>query len=228
MENSYIVASCKSWHRSGFDDLKRVVGGRWIWISSPEELLRIAGEKSSLRYIFFLHWNWHVPVDILTRIECVCFHMKDVPFGRGGSPLQNLIVAGHESTKLSALRMVEELDAGPVYVKRELSLNGRAEEIYMRAGELSFEIIKWIIRNKPSPEPQRGDVVNFKRRMPRQSALPDKGALRLVYDHIRMLDAPSYPPAFIEYGDFRYEFSNAELVNDEIVARVVIRKKPVE
>lgn len=119
---------------------------------------------SRLRYIFFLHWNWHVPVELWSRFECACFHMTDVPYGRGGSPLQNLIVAGHESTKLTALRMVEELDAGPVYAKRELSLDGRAEEIYIRAAKLSFEIIKWMIRNEPSPEAQQGDVGSFKRR----------------------------------------------------------------
>ena len=228
MENSYIVASSKSWHRSGFDDLKRLEGGRWIWVSSPEELLRSAGEVSSLRYIFFLHWNWHVPVELWSRFECVCFHMTDVPYGRGGSPLQNLIVAGYESTKLTALRMVEELDSGPVYAKRELSLDGRAEEIYIRAGELSFEIIKWMIRNEPSPEPQQGDVVSFKRRKPEQSVLPEDGDLRLVYDHIRMLDAPTYPLAFVEHGNFRLEFSNAQLLKDEVIAKVVIRKKPTE
>jgi methionyl-tRNA formyltransferase len=153
--------------------------------------------------------------------------MTDVPYGRGGSPLQNLILAGHKRTKLTALRMVEEMDAGPIYAKRELSLDGRAEEIYIRAGELSFDIIKWMIRNEPNAEPQGGDVVSFNRRKPGQSVLPSAGALQLVYDHIRMLDAPTYPLAFVEHGNFRLEFSYAELLEDEIVARVVIRKKPV-
>lgn len=225
---SYIVASCKSWHRPGFDDLSRQEKGHWIWVTSPEELLRSVKEESGLRYIFFLHWNWQVPVEIWSRYECVCFHMTDVPYGRGGSPLQNLIVAGHQSTKLSALRMVEEMDAGPVYAKREMSLDGRAEEIYIRAGGLSFEIVQWMIVNEPTAVPQQGEVVRFKRRKPGQSVLPENGELRLVYDHIRMLDAPTYPLAFVEHGNFRLEFSNAELLEDEVVARVVIRKKPVE
>jgi methionyl-tRNA formyltransferase len=228
MSKSYIVASSKSWHGAGFDDLKRLDGGRWVWASSPEDLLRSAQEESELRYIFFLHWNWHVPAELWSNFECVCFHMTDVPYGRGGSPLQNLIVAGHKSTKLTALRMVEEMDAGPVYAKWELPLDGRAEEIYIRAGELSFEIIRWMIRNEPSAEPQQGEVVNFKRRKPSQSVLPDAGALRSVYDHIRMLDAPTYPLAFVEYGNLHLEFSNAELLEDEVVARVVIRKKSAE
>lgn len=229
MEFSYIVASSKSWHKSKFDALRCREAGRWIWVSSPEELLRSVSEESKLRYIFFLHWNWRVPAELWSRFECVCFHMTDVPYGRGGSPLQNLIVAGHKSTKLSALRMVEEMDAGPVYAKRELSLDGRAEEVYIRAGEISFEIISWMVSNEPNAEPQpKLEGANFKRRTPMQSVLPISGMLQLVYDHIRMLDAPTYPLAFVEYGDFRLEFSNAELVGDEIVARVVIRKNPVE
>ena len=49
-----------------------------------------------------------------------------------------------------------------------------------------------------------------------------------LYDHIRMLDAPSYPPAFIERGNFRIEFSSAQFKGDEFVAQVVIRKKPTD
>lgn len=65
-----------------------------------------------------------VPEAVLIAAECVCFHMTDVPYGRGGSPLQNLIVRKHKKTKLTALKMTEEIDAGPVYCKRELSLDG--------------------------------------------------------------------------------------------------------
>ncbi len=224
--DSYIVASCKSWHKPAFDTLSKEEKGHWFWVESPETLLQSVKEASALRYIFFLHWNWHVPVEIWSRFECVCFHMTDVPYGRGGSPLQNLIVAGHKNTKLSALLMVNEMDAGPVYVKRELPLDGRAEEIYMRAGMLSFDIIRWITATQPQAVPQEGDAVIFKRRKPEQSILPPEGDLEAIYDHIRMLDAPTYPLAFVEQGSFRLEFSDAQLFEDEIVAKVVIRKKP--
>lgn len=224
--NIYIVASSKSWHRPGFEALKSEGNGLWYWVSSPDELLRCAKEFPDSRYIFFLHWNWHVPEEIWAQHECVCFHMTDVPFGRGGSPLQNLIAAGHKSTKLSALRMVHEMDAGSVYAKRDMALEGRAQDIYIRVGALSFEIIRWMILNEPLPVAQQGAPTIFKRRKPEQSVLPGDGSLETVYDHIRMLDAPTYPLGFIEHGGFRLEFSNAQLHDGEIVARVVIRKKP--
>ena len=44
--------------------------------------------------------------------------MTDLPYGRGGSPLQNLIINGHKETMMSALRCVQELDAGPIYLKK--------------------------------------------------------------------------------------------------------------
>jgi methionyl-tRNA formyltransferase len=176
-------------------------------------------------YIFFLHWNWLVPKEIWKEHECVCFHMTDVPYGRGGSPLQNLILAGHEETMLTALRMVNAMDAGPVYTKRLLRLDGTAQEIYVRAGVLSAEIIEWMIENKPVPTEQVGDVVMFKRRKPEQSALPRHGALQCTYDFIRMLDAEGYPYAFIDYGDFLLRFRNARLENGSLFAETEFKIK---
>jgi methionyl-tRNA formyltransferase len=105
-----------------------------------------------------------------------------------------------------------------------MSLEGRAEEIYLRAGALSWDMIHWIIKEEPVPVPQQGEVTRFTRRKPDQSVLPTKGNLAGIYHHIRMLDAPTYPLAFIDNGDFRVEFSHAELQHDEIHARVVLRR----
>jgi methionyl-tRNA formyltransferase len=151
--------------------------------------------------------------------------MTDVPYGRGGSPLQNLIARGYKTTKLTALRMEEALDAGPVYAKRELSLLGQAEEIYIAAGKISLEMARWIAETEPEPKPQQGEPVVFRRRKPEQSRLPETGDISHLHDHIRMLDAPGYPLAFVEYGDFRMEFFHAALENGEVRASVVIRGK---
>lgn len=223
MTEKYIIASSKPWHKQQLDALLQPADC-WIWVADSDEL-REAVKRAHPRYIFFLHWHWLVPESVWSRHECVCFHMTDVPYGRGGSPLQNLIIAGKTDTMLTALRMVEAVDAGPVYAKRTMSLQGRAEDIYSRAGQLSFEIMKWMIKTNPEPVPQTGEVVLFQRRKPEQSELPVGGSLTGVYNHIRMLDAPTYPLAFIDYGDFRIEFSSAELRDDAIHATVTLRKR---
>lgn len=221
--NDYIVASCKEWHLEGFAKNTESLPGRWTYVDTPERL-EDKIERTTPKYIFFLHWNWIVEESIWSKHECVCFHMTDLPYGRGGSPLQNLIQDGKKETKLTALQMVKELDAGPIYAKTPMTLEGRAEEIYMRAGEKSWELIKWLVEDEPTPSPQQGTVVTFKRRNPSQSNLPASLSLDRIYDHIRMLDAPTYPPAFIEHEGIRIEFSHAALNKDNISAKVTIRK----
>lgn len=224
----YIVAGSRPWNRVLFTERLQCLPGSWTFAGSVEELASLLEESPKPRYIFFLHWSMRVPDDWLEAHECICFHMTDVPYGRGGSPLQNLIQSGHRETKLTALRMVHEMDAGPVYAKKTLSLEGNAEEIFLRAGRLSADIIAEMIRTGPEPVPQCGEAVIFKRRRPEQSAipanLPDLGAL---HDHIRMLDAEGYPHAFIEHGGFRLEFTRAALYDGRLVADVkVTRSSP--
>lgn len=163
-----------------------------------------------------------VPRSVWAKKECVCFHMTNVPYGRGGSPLQNLILRGHKKTKIAALRMVGEMDAGPVYMRRNLSLQGRAEDIYRRAGKICSAMMARIVKLQPKAFPQKGRVVKFKRRKPAESRLPKTGNLPKWYDWIRMLDAATYPKAFLEYGDYRIEFHSAMAGKKKLEAYVVI------
>jgi len=174
--------------------------------------------------IFFPHWSYIISPEIYENYECVIFHMTDLPFGRGGSPLQNLI----RETKISALRCVEEVDAGPIFMKRPLPLHGTAQEIYIRASEIIEDMIVSIIKNKPEPQDQTGEVVPFKRRKEGEGSLTQLKTLEEVYDYIRMLDAEGYPNAFIETDNLHLKFNSASLESNYILANVMIMRKPDE
>jgi methionyl-tRNA formyltransferase len=220
---TYVIASTKEWNVKAFYRRRSVLPDQWLVITDERDLTLKFVQAVSPRYIFFMHWSSLVPAEVVTSVECVCFHMTDVPYGRGGSPLQNLILRGHKDTRLAALRMTEELDAGPVYGKLPLNLTGSATDIFVRCAELGLDLVEWIVREEPNPEPQVGEPVVFRRREPGQSAMPRAGALEEIYDHIRMLDADSYPRAFIDHGTLRYTFSDARLVDNSVDARVCIR-----
>jgi methionyl-tRNA formyltransferase len=220
-KQTFVLASCKPWHQPALAELTLKNEGNWIYVSDKRELEQVVSTNQP-RYIFFLHWNWLVPRSIWQSYECVCFHMTDVPYGRGGSPLQNLVLAGHTRTVLSALQMIDELDAGPVYAKMPLELDGSAEQIYVKAGELSMQIIQWMIRTNPIANPQTGKVVVFKRRRPEQSVIPKSGNLQSTFDFIRMLDADGYPRAFIDHGKFVINFRDAKLREGRVSAEAEI------
>lgn len=224
--DQYIVVGIRPWNKELFDEVISKFPGNWHFISDPKDLTTDNISVINPRYVFFLHWSEKVPKEIFEKYESVCLHMTDVPYGRGGSPLQNLIVRGHRHTKLTALRMVEDFDAGPVYLKEDLCLEGNAEEVYIRASYMSAKMIRHIIEEKPVPEQQAGEEVVFKRRKPHESRIPKLSNLQALHDHIRMLDAEEYPRAFLEYTGFRYEFSRAALYNGRIIADVVIT--PIE
>lgn len=217
-DKSYILAASKAWALEAFVAKRAALPGSWSIVSTANDL-NAAIEKQSPRYIFFPHWSEIVPEELTNKFECVCFHMTDLPHGRGGSPLQNLIADGYEKTVLTALRMTSELDAGPIYEKRPLSLEGSAAEIFQRAAPIVSELIETIVINEPLPEVQSGTPSVYKRRSPEQSRLPLGVGARQIFDHIRMLDAPGYPKAFIDYGEWRLEFDHAECKADEVEAR---------
>lgn len=221
----YLVAGSRPWNRAVYESDLAVLPGVWEFVADAAALEAALQTGPAPRYIFFLHWSMRVPEPVLEAHECVCFHMTDVPYGRGGSPLQNLISRGHRETKLTALRMVHEMDAGPVYAKESLSLEGNAEEIFLRAGRLSAKMIARMVREEPTPVPQTGEPVVFKRRKPAQSELPSElSSLDALHDFIRMLDAEGYPHAFLEHGGFRLEFSRAALYDGRLVADVTITR----
>ncbi|MGE3274209.1 MAG: methionyl-tRNA formyltransferase [Vicinamibacterales bacterium] len=224
---TYVVATVRPWNIARFHALRPALGSQWHLISDPAELTMERLAAIAPRYVFFPHWSTRVPSTIVGAYECVCFHETDVPYGRGGSPLQNLIARGHTETVVTALRMVEELDAGPVYGRRPLSLHGLAEEIYVRTAGIVFDMAIDIAAREPQAAPQVGEATVFKRRTPSESVVdPATPGLAPLFDHLRMLDAEGYPPAFIDHGRFRLEFSRPALRTNRIEATVSIVERP--
>lgn len=229
---NYIVATIHPWNIKAFESYSEILNGNWYLMTDKDKLTAEVIKKINPAYIFFPHWSWLVPKEIVNQWRCVCFHMTDVPFGRGGSPLQNLIIRGVKETKVSALQMTEQLDAGPVYLKKPLALNDSAENIFKQLALVVGEMICEIIATEPTPIEQSGDIVLFERRTPEQSELPNDLSPNKLYDFIRMLDATNYPKAFIKHGSGKFEFSEATLENGLLTAKISLSKEidhtPVE
>lgn len=223
---TYLLVTSKPWHDYLFKQLEARPNERWHRFTDFEEfklqkLLELRPEK-----IFIPHWSFIIPKAIWQNYECIVFHMTDLPYGRGGSPLQNLIIRGHNKTVISALRVNAGLDTGDIYVKKPLSLEGNAQEIFERSAPIIQSIIEDIIENQIDPKPQEGEVISFKRRKPEEGKMNALEELKEVFNYIRMLDAEGYPSAYIETGSFKLEFSNASFKNkEEILANVRITKR---
>lgn len=227
MNNSYIFVTVKSWN---------IKAAKEFILQNPDKKIYLITKKEELqpekvntirpRYLFFPHWSWKIPQEIYEKNECVIFHMTDLPYGRGGSPLQNLIIRGYKETKISAIRACGQMDAGPIYMKTNLSLFGSAERIFERANKIIFnKMIPFIIKNQPKPYPQKGKIVMFQRRAPKESNIKNLNNLSTVFDYIRMLDADGYPLAFIDTKSFHIEFFDAKKNKGSVITKAIIKKR---
>jgi methionyl-tRNA formyltransferase len=218
---TYVVASSKDWFKKHpksdeYNDLNL------IEISDKKDLNLTFLEQVCPRYIFFPHWNWKVDSQIYERFECVVFHTAPLPFGRGGSPIQNLILNGLKTSPVCALKMTDILDGGPIYDSIEISLDGTISDIFSRIAVCIEKLIMSICHNNPAPVVQSGKVLTFKRLSSFDNELLCTHSISELYDRIRMVDGEHYPRAYIKFGTHKIEFSSAATLGEELHATVRI------
>lgn len=175
--------------------------------------------------VFFPHWSWIVEREIFTQFKCIVFHTSPLPYGRGGSPIQNLILRGHKVSPVCALKMSNELDNGPIYDQEEISLEGSLCKILSRLDSAVNMLMRRLIDHLPTPIEQTGVAKTFKRLGYKDNEISFDTTFEKAYDIVRMLDDPSYPSAHLSLKNILIEFSEVNRKNDEFFCRVRISKK---
>lgn len=193
-------------------------------ISRPDELDLKKLSKFNPNIIFFPHWNWYVKEEIFQNFICIGFHTAPLPFGRGGSPIQNLILKGFKVTPVCAIKMTQELDAGPIYDKKEISLEGNLSEILGRLNEATNYLIMKLVNKLPEPTTQNGEIIKFNRLSRKDNEIKSCFSYEQIYDHIRMLDDKTYPSSYIKFNNAIFEFFETEKSENEISCKVKITK----
>ena len=219
-----LILSSNPIYKDIFVSLNKKTNYNWLYLEDKKKLTKKYLNSHEIKKIFVPHWSNIITENIYKNYECILFHMTDLPFGRGGSPLQNLIKLGKTKTKISALQVNENIDSGPIYLKKELNLNGTAKQIFKRASFIIEEMIVEILLKQLAPKTQSGNPTYFKRRTPNQSSINGLSSIQDLYDHIRMLDCDGYPKAYLEFDNFRIEFDNA-ILNDNKNLKANVRIK---
>ena len=230
MKKAIVIATVKEWNINNYFELKKELENEYslYLLTNKDELSFENIEKINPKYIFFPHWSWIIPQKIYENYESILFHMTDLPYGRGGSPLQNLITNKIYNTKITAIKVSKELDEGDIYLKEDFDISkGSAKEIYENASNLIFKkLIPNIIKKNIVPKKQEGDIVLFKRRTPQQSNIKTLKDISIanLYDFIRMLDAPSYPKAYLELDNLKIELFEVIIKDGKLEGRFEVSK----
>jgi methionyl-tRNA formyltransferase len=223
--NKYCIISVSPFFK------KKIKKKNFFFFNKKESINIKKIKKINPKIIFVPHWNWKIPKEIFENYLTIGFHATPLPYGRGGSPVQNMIIRGFGKTTICAIKLTNKIDAGPIYLKRNVTLSGNGDEIFLRIYRKTFEMIKFIIKKIPKEKKQFGKLTYFTRRRPEQSRLDlnQKNILK-VYDFIRMLDIniiKNFPKSFVEIGEYKIKFYNSRVLknkNKKIICNVEISK----
>lgn len=168
--------------------------------------------------VLFYGWSWIVSADLLERHTCLMLHPSPLPRYRGGSPIQNQIIAGESSSKVSLFIMTDKLDAGDLVGQHDLSLAGTLDEIFKRIEDSGIDLTRHLLEHSPQRVPQDNSVATYcKRRSPSDSEITAEELAsqpaEYLYNKIRMLADP-YPNAYILTADGKRLMITAAHIND--------------
>ena len=100
-----------------------------------------------------------IPTELLERHLWLNVHPSLLPRWRGAAPVERAIMAGDTETGVTIIKLVEELDAGPIGARRAFPI-GRdddAGDVYRRAAELGAELLEEVLPTPSfTPQPEEG------------------------------------------------------------------------
>lgn len=209
----------RGWSLNIYDRLARATDDMFLIIRSKAQFDETAIKDFRPDLVLFYGWSWIVPPSLIDGCKCLMLHPSPLPLYRGGSPIQNQIIAGEKDSKVTIFIMNDEIDAGDIVAQTDLSLSGSLDDIFGRIEEAGFQLTLNILRNGYVARPQNQErATKYRRRTPAESQitleeLTSSTALHL-YNKIRMLADP-YPNAFIKTADgLRLLIKSAEIAGD--------------
>lgn len=222
--NKIVIACSKKWFFNNEEVRKFIKKKNIITIINKKKINQNYLDKINPKIIFFPHWSHKVNSNITEKYNCICFHAAPLPYGRGGSPIQNLILKNFKKTPVCAIKMTNEIDTGPIYLKEIISLSGSLDNIFERISLSIIKMIKVLITKKIKPIKQKGRIYKFKRINERKSIISKERNLKEIFDKIRMLDSNEYPNAYIIKNNHKIVFRNPTLKKKIISCKVKIFK----
>src|SRR5712692_5273302 len=120
-----------------------------------------------------------LPVAFLNapRHGCINVHFSLLPKYRGAAPVNWAIVDGERETGVTTMKIVEELDAGPILLQRptEIKEHETAPELLARLAEIGAELLSETLTRLDSiyPRPQPNEEATWAPMLKREDGLVD-------------------------------------------------------
>jgi methionyl-tRNA formyltransferase len=101
-----------------------------------------------------------IPGPLLERALWLNVHPSLLPKWRGAAPVERSLMAGEDETGVSIIKLVEELDAGPVAAQESFAIGAEddAGAVYARAAEVAARLLSDVLEREPEFREQEGEA----------------------------------------------------------------------
>lgn len=147
-------------------------------------------------------------VKIFKKLELnkhnIVVHESDLPKGKGWSPLTWQILEGKNEIPITLFEAVEDIDAGPYYLKDKIVFEGHEliDELREKQGSKTVEMCLRFINEYDKIEPfkQEGKSTFYKKRTPSDSEIDLNKSIKDQFNLLRVVDNEKYPAFFYKNG----------------------------
>ena len=160
---------------------------------------------------FLLSCEKKVKAQVLQRSRSnIVVHASELPNGKGMSPLTWQILEGKNRIPISLFEAVEEIDAGPVYIRSAVEFTGNEllPEMQRALGRKITAMCEEFLSEWPQilskGSPQTGKSTFYGRRSPEDSSIDPTKSIAEQFNLLRVVDNQNYPATF-EWRGRRYK-----------------------
>ena len=126
--------------------------------------------------------------DRLDRHLWLNVHPSLLPRWRGAAPVERALMAGDDETGVTLIRLVEELDAGPIAAQEAFPIEPEddAGAVFDRAADLAVELLERVLP-EPSFEPQPEEGATYAEKIGPEDRLLDLSRPEEAMNRVRAL-----------------------------------------
>tara|TARA_B100000035_G_scaffold153909_1_gene131061 strand:- start:1104 stop:2066 length:963 start_codon:yes stop_codon:yes gene_type:complete len=194
--------------------MQTIAPGRYV-VDSLEDRI------SKLDYLIVASFGYILNENILSlpKHGCINVHPSLLPKWRGAAPIQRAIEAGDKVTGVSIMKMVLNLDAGPVWsiVKQEIGRNDTYVDLEEKLAKVSLQMLQKFLKtpyDKITYNPQNEKNATYAKKI-----TPDELKIdwtRAAVEIVRRINAFYPKPCTYTYlNDQRLKFGKAEVLEHQ-------------
>ncbi|MXZ45077.1 MAG: methionyl-tRNA formyltransferase [Gammaproteobacteria bacterium] len=190
-----------------------------IPIECPNKIEECAESLSGLDLLAVAAYGQILPRSVLLTPSygCINVHASLLPRWRGASPIEHAILHGDKITGVSIMHIEPRLDAGPVYLRRSITLDGRetaatlSKNLARLGGIALVEVLKQFAqKTDPKPTSQAQTGITYAPRLTANDARIDWGLTAMANER-KVRAFVERNPAFTTRGDLRLRVLEAEI-----------------